>query len=281
MSVNKNAMRSIKRFRDRVLQRRVDKEHPLIIFSAFPRSASLFLLKLISEGTGLKARSTRIAEGDGQAVIDKERFRYCLDGRSVVYGHIPCNAYHRALIRPYERRVLVTIRSLPDLVASLYDYIESRDESPLDPKIGGFPAYYPDYFQADEQTRLSFIIDYLMPWYLQFLVSWIEESNNSPVMWIPYEQIVRCPAETIEAVAAFFGVECRRARLSEFIAGKPRVNFNKGIQGRGFDLLDENMHRRLAALTGYHRAYLGDPAMAYLLEGKSPELFASELRTLR
>jgi hypothetical protein len=120
-----------------------------------------------------------------------------------------------------------------------------------------------------------------MPWYLQFLVSWIEESNHSPVMWVPYERIVRSPAETTEAVAQFCGVECRGDRLSNFIAGKPRVNFNKGIQGRGFDLLDETMHRKLAALAGYHRAYLGSTAMDYLLEGKAPELFASELRTLR
>jgi hypothetical protein len=156
ISRDKRGMRSIKRFRDRVIRRRrVDKDHPLIIFAALPRSASLFLLKLISEGTGLKARSTRISEGDGQAVIDKERFRYCLDGRSVVYGHIPCNAYHRSLIRPYERRVLVTIRSLPDLVASLNDYIESRGESPLDPKIGGFPAYWTTFKLTKRPSLIS------------------------------------------------------------------------------------------------------------------------------
>ena len=271
----KQARRTVKRSRDRIIRRhRVDKDHPLIIYAAFPKSASLFLLKLISKGTKLKARSTRIAEGNGQSIIDKERFIHCLDGRSVVYGHIPCNSYHRSLIRPYERRILVTVRSLPEVVASLKDHIESRGTSPLDPKIGDFPEYYPGYFDADDRTRLGFIIDYLVPWYFQFLVSWVEESRHSPVLWVPYEQIVQRPKQTTCCVAKFCGVSCERALLDAYLADAPRVNFNKGIPGRGFELLDEDMHRKLAALASYHRAYLGDTALAYLLRGESSDLFA-------
>ena len=274
MPDRKTIKRTFKNFRDRVIRRRrVDRDHPLIIYAAFPKSASLFLLKLISEGTKLKARSTRIAEGNGQTIIDQRRFHNCLDGRSVVYGHLPCNSYHRSLIRQYERRILVTVRPLPDVVASLKDHIESSGTSPLDPKVGDFPEYYPDFFDADDETRLGFIIDYLMPWYFQFLVSWIEESKHSPVLWVPYEHIVQRPAQTTCEVAQFCGVKCRTERLDRYLADDPQVNFNKGIPGRGFKLLDEQMHHKLAALAHYHKSYLGGPVLDYLLQGTSPQGF--------
>ena len=277
-SLYKRTRRTVKRSRDRITGRqRVDKDHPLIIYAAFPKSASLFLLKLISKGTKLKVRSTRISEGNGQAVIDRARFRRCLDGRSVVYGHIPCNSYHRSLIRPYERRIVVTVRPLPEVVASLKDHIESSGTSPLDPKIGDFPEYYPGYFDADDPTRLAFIIDYLMPWYFQFLVSWVEESKHSPVLWVPYEQIVQRPKRTTCSVAQFCGVSCEQERLDKYLADAPKVNFNKGIPGRGLELLNEEMHQKLADLASYHRGYLGDAALAYLLRGESPDLFAESL----
>ena len=274
MAASKITKRRIKQFRDRIIRgRRVDRNHPLIIYAAFPKSASLFLLKLISEGTKLKARSTRIAEGNGQTVIDKQLFRQCLDGRSVVYGHLPCNSFHRSLFSPYERRIVVTVRPLPEVVASLKDHIESSGTSPLDPKVGDFPEYYPDFFDADDETRLGFIIDYLMPWYFQFLVSWIEESKHSPVLWVPYEHIVQQSRQTTCDVAEFCGVECHLDRLDNYLAGDPRVNFNKGIPGRGIKMLNQQMHQRLAVLASYHQSYFGSAALDYLLLGKSPQGF--------
>lgn len=280
MGIRKRLHQNTRYFRDRVLRgRRVDKDHPLIIYAAFPKSASLFLLKLISVGTKLKARSTRIAEGNGQTVIDRTRFKRCLDGRSVVYGHLPCNSYHRSLFQDYERRILVTVRPLPEVVASLKDHIESSGTSPLDPKVGGFPEYYPDFFDADDETRLGFIIDYLMPWYFQFLVSWIEESRHSPVLWVPYEHIVQHPRQTTCEVAQFCGVKCRHDRLDSYLASDPRVNFNKGIPRRGIEMLNDHMHHRLAVLANYHKTYFGAPALEYLLNGESPQGFIDGVQT--
>lgn len=274
MNRKKRVKREVRRFRDRVIRRRrVDAKHPLVIFAAFPKSASLFLLKLIAKGTNYKPRSVRLAEGGGQAIIDRQRFKGCLDGRTVVYGHMPCNSYTRDLIRRFERRVLVSVRPLPEVVVSLKDHIDAKGDSPLDPKVGNFPEYYPGYAEADVRTQMGYIIDYLMPWYFQFLVSWIEESKSSRIMWIPYEDIADRPIETVAEVARFCGTQLDEAALATYLAGDPKVNFNKGVRGRGLELLDQGLQDKLAALAAYHRPYIDEQAMDYLLHGKLSQGF--------
>lgn len=275
MNFRKRVRRELRWFRDGVIRgRRVDKDHPLIMYAAFPKSASLFLLKSIANGTDLKSRSARPTEGFGQALIDRRRFRTCLDGRSVIYGHMLCDSQVRDLIRGYERRILVTIRPLPEVVASLRDHIRSTGESPLGPKLGGYPEYFPGYVDADRPTQLSYIIDYLIPWYFQFLVSWMEESRHSPVLWVPYERIADQPMAAVEQVARFCGTDFDRDRLQGYLADDPKVNFNKGVHGRGLEMLDQGLRDKLAALGAYHRDYIGDTGMDYLLNGVLPADFA-------
>lgn len=252
-------------------RRRTIGARPIILCAAFPKSASLFLLKLISEGTNFKGRNVRLSQGFGHNVIDRERFKRFLDGRSIMYGHIPCHEHNRTLIRRYDRRIIVSLRPLPEVIASLKDHIADRKYGPLDFKIGNFPEGYADYFKADDNTQLNYIIDYVMPWYFQFLVSWIEESKHSPVLWVTYEDIVGEPIETVQRVASFCGIACDTPKLELFLESKPKINFNKGVRGRGFSMLDDRLTAKLDSLAHYHERYVGEEMMNYLLRGQPLE----------
>jgi len=83
------------------------------------------------------------------------------------------------------------------------------------------------------------LIEYAMPWYFQFVVSWqrAEREGRLSLCWLNYETMIADKPRTIERLLAFYGISAPRQAIQDIINASeadPRGNrFNQGIAGRG------------------------------------------------
>jgi len=165
----------------------------------------------------------------------------------VAQHHVRNSKYTQRVIRRHNIKVVVLRRNLFDCVASLRDHI--RIESVVVPMafISGEEA------QKSDRDLEIFIARLVMPWYISFHMSWVEQAG---VLNVNYENLTTDPTSTIREVLAFLG-DCRTD--AEINAAIKRVETenksrkNVGIVGRGKSISHEAREIIRAAVLAYER----------------------------
>jgi hypothetical protein len=142
---------------------------------------------------------------------------------------------------------VVLVRNIFDTLVSLDDHLRQEDHRA--------PTGYVhrQCWQMDFEDRLDYLIQVHLPWYFNFFVSWREAADRIQILWMTYERLFDDVPHALAEVLTFHGLSVGHERLTQ-VADTLRdadTRFNKGVCGRGDDLLSEahkDAIRRLAAV---------------------------------
>lgn len=192
----------------------------------------------------MRQRSISVSVGRREQELDTVRLERNYRRAYVAQQHVRFSKETDDLLFKYEVTPVVLTRSLFDVVASFRDHI--RTESPVAPMawLTDEHAALPD---ADlEQT----IADLVMPWYVNFFVSW---QSCDRALQVGYDE-VRCrPESVVSRIASHAGIRANDRDISAAVsraAKRPR-RMNKGVAGRGKSI-SPNAIRHIKRLTAHY-----------------------------
>jgi hypothetical protein len=217
-----------------------------LLVACFPKSGSTYLTKALALATGLPLRHVSAAFGHNEQDILERRLQR-LTRRSVIQQHIKGTDNNVALLQSHGVRPVVLVRNIFDTLVSLDDHLRQEDHRA--------PTGYVhrQCWQMDFEDRLDYLIQVHLPWYFNFFVSWREAADRIQILWMTYERLFDDVPHALAEVLTFHGLSVGHERLTQ-VADTLRdadTRFNKGVCGRGDDLLSEahkDAIRRLAAV---------------------------------
>jgi len=145
---------------------------------------------------------------------------------------------------------IVQIRNIFDIIMSLRDHLASGEfEAPM--------AYVDARsLRQSPDEQLDFIIDLMIPWYVNFFVSWSEAESSLGVrlFWLRYEELTAVPVAVLTRLCDHVGLDSDCRRIEDALADavtKP-IRFNRGITGRGVAGLSEAQRNRVRAQAAHY-----------------------------
>lgn len=243
------------------------------LYSAFPKSASNQVLELVRHANpSLRIIETKISYGFGHNYIDDAKifgpvfnqFRKLL-----LYGHVPFNNHNCSIMRDLRiKSTLVSIRSLPDVVMSYSDHIDKFGYGALDYRIYNLQEGNPNWPNLTPQQKYDFVIKYIVPWYIRFVVGWMIANKEFDVGFVTFEEITSFPIDFLKCVCDFLQIDpVVSAEKVDLLKAKP-ANYNVGQSGRGFSELSDNQLASLEEMMSlYGTDFVRSNVGSYLLHG--------------
>lgn len=156
----------------------------------------------------------------------------------------------RAFIEQFRVRVVLQGRNLFDTCVSVRDHFVKQDTiSPI--------AYIDQSFLGmPEERQFDFLVDLVVPWYLNFFATWFEGKRRGEVdyCWVSYETLIQEPATTLKRVLDYMGETRSDADIAAAmeIAAKSPTRLNVGRVGRGAEILTERQQARIRQLCDFN-----------------------------
>lgn len=218
--------------------------NPHVLLACMPKSASTFLSTALSNLPGME----RVWLAPGGKRVEQEFNLVSLAANSrrgyVAQQHIRFGDHADRQIRRFGITPFYMTRNLFDCVASLRDH--TRNETSLNPLawITEEHAELPDVELED------MIVDLIMPWYIQFLVSWRECHE---AVEIPYESVRNDPKSVVQMIASRAGIRATSSDILDAVekAKSMPTRKNKAISGRGSDISEYAKERILKLIRHY------------------------------
>lgn len=218
-----------------------------VFIACAPKSGSTFLKKLLLEATGFRDVFSVYAGLQNEQDLDLPQLAQFARNDTVTQQHCRASEANIHLMQAFGIRPLVLVRDIFDTAMSLRDFYD-----------GGF--VYSTFFERDryialdDRQRLDLIIDFVVPWYFQFVASWqrAERDQRLNVMWVDYADVVGQTEHTLRTILAFHGLDLSDERVRQVIDARVRDKrgnrFNRGTAGRGSTGLDAEQRSRIVSL---------------------------------
>lgn len=161
----------------------------------------------------------------------------------VAQHHVRYSKPTEKIIRRYQLKPVVLIRSLYDTTMSLRDHIR-RDGV-------NFPmAYFAESDRSKSDAELEQMIAHLaVPWYLNFYMSWRDVEGT---LLVNYHDVRADPVAVVDRVLQFAGRPTSREEIEKAVAAvdPKKTRYNKGVSDRGLSMCPEakDTIRRLVKL---------------------------------
>ena len=217
-----------------------------LFIACVPKSASTFLKNLLVNLTGYRDLFTVYAAGQTEHEIYLPTLRESAELDTVTQQHCRASDANIHLMQAFGIRPVVLVRNIFDSVMSQLDFYNKG-------------AFQTSYFRADwpvldEETKVDLLIENVIPWYFQFVASWVlaEKQQRLEIHWLSYEELVADKPASVLKVLEFYGLGASRPgverRIREIESEERKTRFNKGVTGRGRSLNNRQKEqiRRLA-----------------------------------
>jgi hypothetical protein len=246
------------------------------VFLAFPpKAAGTFLRAAAVEATGGEVLRVCYAQGDrdGQPYLPTFLAYYAggfCEGPMVTHLHMQAFPANIAFLEALDIRPVVMLRSIPDMLASYWDMLEEGD---IGWPMGVNFTVPPDFRIMPPQQRAEFMIEIVAPWYVGYYATWSCYAQASPdsVCMLRYSDFLRQPAETLEQILRFSGMErsleeCRAAIATVWVQ-RYEHRFSEGVEGRARDYFSPQQVAHIGRMLSYYPSTA--PMTAELLGGQS------------
>ncbi len=216
-----------------------------------PKSGSTFLKNILVSLTGYKDLFSVYAALQNEHELDLPQWAKFGALNSVTQQHSRASEANIHLMQAFNIKPVVLIRNIFDTTISLLDFYK-----------GGFTfsTYFTseDFLSFDQDQQIDLLIDYVIPWYFQFVASWqrAETEKRVQVYWLSYEDMIADKPNTVEKVLNFYGLSAERPSIESVIQSSEsdtRSNrFNKGVAGRGKAGLTQSQKDRIIRLARHY-----------------------------
>ncbi len=219
-----------------------------LLLASFPRSGSSLLGSTLEHLPGFQKVSLVPAYGRREQELALEWLlaTHQSFGNYVARHHVRYSEHTERLLGLFGLQPIVLVRNIFDVVVSLRDYLKTG--APAIPQAG-IPAALPSW--ADERID-HFITDLLIPWFLNFYVSWTECPHR---IQVTYEALLSNPMAVVRKITHWAGLTTTQSEIASAVAiarGNPSLsNLNVGTPGRGRELTPTVVNR-IEALAAYY-----------------------------
>jgi Sulfotransferase domain len=162
----------------------------------------------------------------------------------VCQHHVRYSSPTERIIADYDIKPIVLVRNIFDATVSLRDHL-------IDQSVFMSMGYFSeDMRNWPEDQVTDFLVDMVVPWYINFFVCWQECPDK---LMLTYEELRQDPIGCLEKVANKADLhvsrtDCENARE---LAKAKKTRLNKGVEGRG-DQLSRGQREKIAAYTRYY-----------------------------
>lgn len=242
-----------------------DCKRTRLLIACLPKSGSTFSSRLLERLTGYKPTAMVYAYERSEQEFYWPKFVLSYgDDALYIQQHLRCTESTLAAIKSLNITTIVQTRNIYDVVVSLRDHLASGD-------FDASMAYVDERFlKMSFEAQIDFIIDLMIPWYINFLVSWQEACRQGlNVFWLRYEKLVSNPQDLLTDLANFAGhpewVAGGKVQLALQNTREVQTRFNKGVVGRGIDCLKPHQKDRIRRLANHY------PDTDFRLVGLDPQ----------
>lgn len=250
-----------------------------VVLLAFPpKAGGTFLRAAVIKAVGGQLVRIVHAQGGRDATPYLPALVEYFEGRmteKVLVTHVhmlalPANLH---LLAAFGIKPAIMVRSIPDMLASYWDMLESDDEA----LHNGLNCLIPFNFRdLPRNAKADFLIDILAPWYVNYYASWFEHALAVPgaVHALDFRVFQRDPAQVVASCLSNTGLphdlEACEAAVAHAWKQRQKLRFNKGKSGRGEHYFRPSHLHRLARMLGHYRL-LAPHVGVLLATGKAAE----------
>lgn len=217
-----------------------------ILLACTPKSGSTYLSTKIENlsnwrrGSFVPAGGRRVQELEGNSIRTS-----LLNPKSIIsQNHTRFSEHSALLINRFNLKVIFLVRNILDCAASVSDHWSNES-------VGGPMMYLNDSYLSEIDsnpncTRLQLIASAVMPFYIQFYLSWINhcQALNTKYVWCTYESIFDKSSSThveIGNILNQLNVPHDLQEIESSVYAHDQTRFNKGRVGRGEELFKNDM----------------------------------------
>jgi hypothetical protein len=200
-------------------------DHRRILVACMPKSGSTFLTDVLAKLPGMRRVHLVPTYGRREQELDLEQLVTHQGMSYVSQLHIKPSEATLDLCRQFGLRPLFLFRNIWDVMASLRDHMYSHV---LDWSMARIDS---DFRGWDEARQYDFLARTMMPWFVDFYVSWSLVPGRLAVR---YEELMADPAATVAGAAEWAGIVASETEIAQALAATGHAStFNKGGSGRG------------------------------------------------
>ena len=229
-----------------------------VFVACFPKSGSTFLVKSIMHLTGFDYHLFINAFGKNEHDVYEPQLLSKWHQNTVTHQHCRATDNNVRLLLKYRIKPIVLVRNIFDCIVSMRDHLVREN---LDWPMAWVPREFLDY---DDVKQYDFVIDFFSPWYFNFFSSWeafSKQRESIEVKWLLYEEFIENGEESIMRVLKHSGLqqnysseEIQLAMKSASGQGPEKSRLNKGITGRGMEILSPTQVNRIRDLAKFYRS---------------------------
>ena len=212
-----------------------------VMLAFAPKAAGTFLrAAAIGAVDGQLARVVHAQGGRDGTPYLPTYIRYFLGGfpQDVLVTHLHMQAFpaNRFFIEALDLKPVIMLRSVPDMLASYLDMLETEALSPSHWLNAAIPV---QFVRWDYARRVDFMIDVIAPWYASYFATWFDYHRENPkrVCVLRFDDLLDDPASVLEVLLAHSRIvrSYDTCGAATDVAWREREEnrFNKGEQGRG------------------------------------------------
>jgi hypothetical protein len=225
-----------------------------------PKSGSTFVTNVIAHVAGYR-KTQLLSNGENQD-LDPTLTAAARGLGVVAHMHVPGSQMALRLIKENKIACIVLERNLADAIVSFRDFIESAEIRRAVDTQGFLNTSHnviidQSFYERSKSEQLDFLIDFAVPWYLRFHVSWrkYRERDDVPIFSTTYEEVFAEPAKGIAKMLKFAGMNVSPSTITAAIQAVGRsARFNVGVAGRGASVLSESQIAKIEHMAGQYDA---------------------------
>lgn len=211
-------------------------EHINLLLCAQPKSASLYMVQLLSSCLGFKNHQIGFNLSGG-SVYYPRLLAAKFSGNTISHCHAEPDPHTLKIVTNLNLKPIVLTRNLLDSLVSRKDMLV-RDQWVSNMLS---PLAMNDFINAPHEKQMDIIIDLFASAYINFFVGWEQHRHNSAIkpIYISYEELIENEANLVKKVAEELGLAIEEDTITQFsneISTLGGINFSTGISGRGKDL---------------------------------------------
>lgn len=231
-----------------------------ILYCAQPKSASLYITKLLAKT--FKAKEYWIGFNKGSGELYFPRFLGALQDPALTISHCHSRADNKlvTILKKTNPVVIVSYRNLLDTLVSRRDmFIKDGGAAELLSDSGTR-----DFINASPKEQLDIVIELYAQQYINFYASWKRVAKQFDVFFIKYGSFINNQKSVLSKLSEHIfnkPLAINADNIAEDIMNAGGVNFNKGKKGRGNDLFTESQKDRIKEIAAIYNLedseYLG------------------------